>query len=149
MTEHTTLNPIKNKEDLKQFFNDDYVEHVSKIRHTIELQINHDLKSYMQQMHALINQANSQRELLEQIHSNTVVTERISDDPEKEIMQVGELLEQCAKRLETVAELYDLKVKHEKAVKEISEYLDKKSDFRQDKKEELIRVIKRKLNGEI
>lgn len=100
------LNPVKNKEDLKQFFNDEYVEHVDKIRHTIELQINADLKHYMAQNHALINQVDSMRQMIEQIQANTIKEEIVIDtnDLATPIIMVGQLMSKCSTLLEAIAE---------------------------------------------
>jgi len=71
--EHTT----ENKDNLKRFFNDEYIKHVEKIKHTITLQLDHDLQSYVRQMNAIVNQIDSMRTLIEQIHSNTIKEEKV------------------------------------------------------------------------
>lgn len=69
------FNEMKNESDLKQFFNDDYIEHVKKIQHTIQLQLDQDLLHITQQMKALVNQVDSMRTMIEQIHANTLKEE--------------------------------------------------------------------------
>lgn len=69
------FNEMKNESDLKQFFNDDYIEHVKKIKHTIQLQLDQDLLHITQQMKALVNQVDSMRTMIEQIHANTLKEE--------------------------------------------------------------------------
>lgn len=74
------INATENKDALSRYFNDEYVKHVESIKHTITLQLDTDLKQYLAQLRAIIVQMDSMRELVEQIHAQTIKEERVFEN---------------------------------------------------------------------
>lgn len=64
-----------NKENLNEYLSTEEIAHIKRIEHVVNLQLDHDLKNYMIQMRGLINQVESMRRMIEEIHSRTIKTE--------------------------------------------------------------------------